>query len=486
MFLLALLLLVNLFLAAGTALFVYESLQEQELLAPRRGYQLLAALGVATVVVLLIPPARGFLATAYGLGAGVFALLLVPFRRESRALKGTRGYVVGEVQRMDERDIVFARNRSIRPGSEEYQLYYEQLHPEWKERDDRRRALGGPLSKPGKIDNWRPNSALMFANFQIPSFLGPHAEAAPLPDHPPAELEPERASEIIKGIARHLGAAAVGVCKVDPRWVYSRRGEIFNQNWEEWGTPIAEFPPYAVVIATEMDHEMVQGAPHTPAVVESTANYARGAYITTILAQWFGAMGYRGEAEHNRHYKCLMVPLAVDAGLGELGRFGYLISDQVGARCRIFACLTDMPLATNEPVDLGAEGFCEKCRKCADSCPSRSIPKGEKTVAKGTRRWMLDADTCFAYWGKIGTDCCVCMSVCPFSRPNRSLHKVVRWMVKRSPLAQRLFPYVDNFLYGTRWKPRQAPAWVDYPRKGTMGEMPGADEVPEISSRDMS
>jgi len=135
---------------------------------------------------------------------------------------------------------------------------------------------------------------------------------------------------------------------------------------------------------------------------------------------------------------------------------------------------------------LGADKFCENCRKCADSCPSRSIPKEGKTVSRGTRRWLLDADTCFAYWGKIGTDCCICMSVCPFSRPNRSLHKLVRWVLRRSPLAQRFFPYVDNFLYGTRWKPRRVPAWVDYPRKGSGDEVPPADRAQETSSWDMA
>ncbi len=38
------------------------------------------------------------------------------------------------------------------------------------------------------------------------------------------------------------------------------------------------------------------------------------------MAQWFGNMGYRAVAEHNRHYDLLMVPLAVDAWLAELAR----------------------------------------------------------------------------------------------------------------------------------------------------------------------
>ena len=109
--------------------------------------------------------------------------------------------------------------------------------------------------------------------------------------------------------------------------------------------------------------------------------------------------------------------------------------------------------------------FCEKCEKCADSCPSRSIPHGEKTIHNGRLIWKMDEQTCFDYWGKVGTDCGICMIACPFSRPNRTVHKMVRWMVKRSPLAQRVLPHVDNYLYGKKWKPRRAFEWMQPPRR---------------------
>lgn len=476
------LLTISIVILVGVAVFTYVSLREQEPRAPKIGAAGIAAQSVLTLAVIFVPEVRMPLAVVYGLGLVAFVVLLIARKSNSRALQGAAGYVEGEFEKMDERDIVFARNRSMRPGSEQYRLYYQELHPELKEGDDRRRAVGGPLGKPGSIDGWRPNSAMMFANFQLPLLLGPHAEASPLPDHPPAGLDPARATQIVKGLAQHLGAVAVGVCKVDPRWAYSRHGEVFYENWEDWGKEITDLLPYAVVFATEMDHELVGAGPHTPAVVESTANYALGAYVSTILTNWFSAMGYRGEAEHNRHYKHLLVPLAIDAGLGELGRFGYLISDQVGARCRIFACLTDMPLVPDKPVDLGAEVFCEACMKCADSCPSRSIPTGEKTVERGLLRWKMHAETCFAYWGKIGTDCSVCMGVCPFSRPNHSIHTMMRWMLKRSPLVGKYAPYVDNFLYGKRWKPRRVPSWLDYPRRKDRPEVPEAEEIPPLST----
>lgn len=217
--LLTFLLAVNATLIAGVTLFTCDALREQEALASKRGYQLLGALGVLTLAIALLPGVRPPLAVVYTLALAGAAALLRPRRSNSRALRGAQGYVVGHVQRVDERDIVFARNRSLRPGSDEYRTYYADLHPERKERDDRRRAAGGPLSQPGKIDGWRANSAMMFANFQIPAFLGVHATAAPMPDHPPAELDPRRASEIVKGLAVHLGAVSAGVCRVDPRWV---------------------------------------------------------------------------------------------------------------------------------------------------------------------------------------------------------------------------------------------------------------------------
>ena len=123
-----------------------------------------------------------------------------------------------------------------------------------------------------------------------------------------------------------------------------------------------------------------------------------------------------------------------------------------------------MPLLADKPVDLGVEKFCEGCMKCADSCPSKSIPQGEKTLVNGVRKWKLNEETCFDYWAKVGTDCSICMGVCPFSRPNKSLHRLVRWYLKRSNPARSLFPFVDNFIYGKRWKPRPPPDWIDYRR----------------------
>ncbi len=472
--------LINLGIMGMAGLFMYESIREQELRASKIGGAAVAFHLLLGVLIFVFPPIGIPLAWFFCIALAGLVIFFIPYSRKARSLEGAAGYLTGDgsdFRPMDERDIMFARNRILKPGTEQFERYYA-MHPEHKEYDDRRRARGGPLGKPGSIDGaYRPNVSMLVSSFELPNMVGrgvrvnpglavSHSTYTSKDKAPqPAEIDPAKAALIVKGWAKHLGADLVGVCKIDPRWAYSHKGEIHFGEWEEWGREIPEPLPYAVVVATEMKREMVMTAPHTPAVVESGYNYSKGAYITTILANWFGNMGYRAVAEHNRHYDLLLVPLAVDAGLGELGRQGYLIADKFGPRVRLFAVQTDMPLVPDKPVDLGAEKFCETCVKCAQSCPSKSIPPGRRQEAdRGIKRWKVDEESCFDYWGKIGTDCCVCMAICPFSRPYRSIHRLVKYVLKRSQLARVLFPHIDNVLYGRLWKSRKAPDWIAYPK----------------------
>lgn len=462
------------FLAANVILIV-DSIREQEPRASRIGLAgaiFFLALGG---VIVWAPASRVPIAVILGTIALVGLILFVPGKSSTRALQGSMGYATGEVKRFDERDVVFARNFSLPPGSEAYKRYYE-MHPEKEEADARRREKGGPVGwRRGAIDGgYPPNVAMSNALETFSSLLrstdpasayrvsGPNPEAGSHPQSAKVAIDPAKATHIVKGFARHLGADLVGVCKTNPLWTYSHRGIIFEDRWEEWGQEIPEPLPYTVVIATEMNLENVGAAPHTPVSVESEFNYALGACITIPLSQWFIEMGYQAVPQFAGAYDCVMVPLAVDAGLGELGRQGFLIADTFGPRVRLFAVTTDMPLLPDEPLDLGVEEFCATCLKCADSCPSQSIPKGEKVVFNGVEKWKLDQDTCFEYWARIGTGCCICMAVCPFSRPNRSLHRLVRWMLRRSSLACKVLPYVENFVYGKRWRSKSVPEWVRY------------------------
>jgi hypothetical protein len=78
-------------------------------------------------------------------------------------------------------------------------------------------------------------------------------------------------------------------------------------------------------------------------------------------------------------------------------------------------------------------------------------------------KWKINPEACFEYWAKAGTDCAICMSICPLGRRDTFINNLYRWMVARSPIAQVLFPYLDNWIYGRKWKPRKVSSWLDYP-----------------------
>jgi len=448
----------------GFLYFTFESHKEQETRATKNGI-----IGIVFSIIIggiiLIPQAKIMISVFFITGVLCALSLLIPASPNKKALKGAKGYLVGQPKRFDERDSVFARYRSLIPGTDRYDFFYKNIHPEKEERDAKRRKIGF-VGTPGSIDNgYQANIAMMHASDEIPPYLGQYAINDPEPGTPIANLSPEKATLIVKNLAKHIGADLVGITKVDTDLLYSNRGETHYGKVENWGKEIKDLPPYAVVMITEMNYGHVISAPHSPTVAESAHLYARGAYITTLLARWFSHMGYRGVAENTRNYDLPLPPLAVDAGLGEVGRQGYLISPKFGARTRIFAVFTDMPLIPDKPISIGVEEFCKSCKKCADSCPSKSIPQGEKIIHNGFEKWKLDEDSCYEYWSKVGTDCSICMAICPFSRPNTFLHKFVRLFVAKSKIAQILFPYIDNFLYGKRWRPKTVKPWLNYKKE---------------------
>ncbi|MGD2100005.1 MAG: reductive dehalogenase domain-containing protein [Desulfobacterales bacterium] len=399
-------------------------------------------------------------------GAGLCAILFVKKSPANlKALQGTQGAIVGDVKRIDERDVVFARNRSIRPGTDQYGTYY-QMRPEYEKMDAARREKGGPLGQPGIIDRPkdRPNIAATLSSLGIAMSLSAPETYQPAA-HPEfkgqrVRLSPQEATDRVKGYTLNLGAKHVGITEINPLWSYSKRGEIFLENWEDWGKEIDVTHQYAIVFTTEMAFELVGTAPHTPTVISSMSNYAQGAAIASQLAAYIANMGYSATANHVRHYDAVLVPLAVDAGLGEVGRLGYLMTKDFGSRVRLAAVTTDLALIADSPVDIGVEDFCKICKKCAHCCPSNSIPSGEPTEVNGTLRWKLNAETCFDYWGKVGTDCNVCMRVCPWSHASSFPHKIIRALISRNRLSRRLFYYLDDIFYGRKPKPKPAPPWA--------------------------
>ena len=197
-----------------------------------------------------------------------------------------------------------------------------------------------------------------------------------------------------------------------------------------------------------MDADKIKSAPHTPVMLESLKNYAKGAYIATQVASYIANIGYKAKVNQMAHYDVMIVPLAIDAGLGELSRMGYLITKEFGPRVRLSAVLTNLPLIPDKPVDIGVVDFCTKCKKCAHNCPSNSISFDNRIEENGSLRWVINRESCFKYWQTVGTDCCICMKVCPWSHPNTFPHRVISHLVSRNSNSRFLFSWMDDVIYG--------------------------------------
>jgi reductive dehalogenase len=359
-------------------------------------------------------------------------------------LPQTRGIKIKESEqnRFDERDSIFSRMKFVE-GSEDYNEYYKNRQ-ELKETDHKLRKMPH-LSHP-ETDAYDPLiSPMMFAEFAITDKL--------IPDEPKIDNKKEKQNydlykmtEWLKQTVLDSGATCCGVTRVDEAYLYSYKG--YSGGISPFGSSILKEYEYALVFAVEMDHFQMQKSPKAPIVVETARQYVNSARIGLVLANYINYMGFKARVEMVKSYHSILPALAYQAGLGELGRIGILMTKKHGPRVRLGAVLTDMPLACDAPINLGMQHFCEICTKCANCCPSKAIPKGEKVWIRGIHKWQINPEKCFTYWRKLGTDCGICMTICPYSKPDSFIHNIVRYSAERSYLSRSLWSFADNLFYG--------------------------------------
>jgi len=355
-------------------------------------------------------------------------------------------------QRFDERDIMFARAYLI-PGSPEYEAYYA-MRPENQVADDKIRALPGLLSPAAKKANTLAFASAR-ASFALTGALREEVEGPP--DAVRSQLTAAQMTPYIKDLARYYGARTVGITELQPYHVYSHIGRGSG----EYGAPITLDHRYAIAFTVEMDHAMMGPAPDAPTVMESARQYVEAARVALQLSYLIRWLGYPARAHIDGNYRVIAPLVARDAGLGEIGRMGLLMTPELGPRVRLGVVTTDLPLIPDQRSDdTSAIDFCRICKKCAENCPSRSIPLDDRQEIGGALRWRINSDSCFHYWNVTGTDCGLCMAVCPYSHPDNPAHNLMRWAVRRSGLARRAVLWMDDVFYGHKPVPRPAPGWV--------------------------
>ena len=283
----------------------------------------------------------------------------------------------------------------------------------------------------------------------------------PNPNKLPVEDPQEMAAEI-KQVCRFFGADIVGITSTDLRWHYTNS---FNpKKLAEKPHAIPDGLEHTIVIGTEMAHNVIKTYPSATAGVATGYGYSRDAHTLQSIATFIQGMGYRAVASLNDTAN--RIPYAIQAGLGEYGRHGLVITREFGPRLRFGQIFTDLPLVHDAPIKFGVKEFCEICRRCSNACPPKAIPHGEpqeKIINQsnliGVRKWSVDAEKCFKFWTDQGTECGICIRVCPYNKPTKTWYEKLyyecwRWLAG-TPL-RRLALWLDTALGFGGAKP---PSW---------------------------
>jgi ferredoxin len=353
-------------------------------------------------------------------------------------------------QRYDERRIMFARMR-MQPDATNYQDYYLQ-HPEDQAGDDAIRQNGWHSRQ--ELSS-RLMDAAAHASFAAVGGMREMVDgevASGKIDIPAAER-----SAYLCGLAQFFGALEAGVTLLKPEHIYSHVGRGAG----EWGEEIALNHTHAIALTTEMARENIISAPRQPVMAESARQYARAGLTAVMLAAAIRAMGYEARAHIDGNYRVICPLVARDAGLGEIGRMGLLMTPRQGPRVRLAVVTTNLPLQTHDyqPKHTIID-FCERCNKCAVNCPGKAIPTGERIMIDGALRWQVDQQRCYHFWMRAGTDCGRCMAVCPLAHSDHWTHNLLRQGIQCSTAFRQMYVKLDRWLYGAHPQPKSAPAWL--------------------------
>lgn len=257
-------------------------------------------------------------------------------------------------------------------------------------------------------------------------------------------------SRLIKKVGLMFGAEMVRIARVDQRWVY-----------QDVSIP----HPYVIVVVVSHIRSFINSAPSHFAYFSAGDTYSRLKFITTQLTDFIRGLGYDASCGQNFRdsgahvMEMLMVPTAIDAGVGEFSRTGHVLSPEFGNNMRFKPVTTDLPLEPDKPVSFGGHEFCVACENCAAFCPARAVPFGPPTDVPptvhnnpGYRKWYVDHERCLIFWGvnkKKWTSCAGrCIAACPWNKPVTTFHNLFRWGATQSSRSvQKMLIRADRLIY---------------------------------------
>jgi epoxyqueuosine reductase QueG len=204
--------------------------------------------------------------------------------------------------------------------------------------------------------------------------------------------------------AHSLGATDIGYTRVDPDRIFKGHTLLFGN---------------AIVFTMEMDYDLISQAPSIPTYEEIHRTYCQLGVVVNSVADFLRERGFNAYAGPAIGSEGSFVPLARDAGLGEVGKNGMIITEKNGPRVRLAAVYTDienLPFATENPHGW-VRDYCDICNACVHACPVDAIFEEPKVAPEGGPVFMDHVACAMPFSNDHG--CTVCIKACPFMHKGR-------------------------------------------------------------------
>jgi ferredoxin len=285
----------------------------------------------------------------------------------------------------------------------------------------------------------------------VRSFARARALCAVEPVASPTRASREELTELVRAEGLRLGLSAIGFAPYDPKYTYKEVGEL------ESGT--------VVVCLLEQDWERTQQIPSA-----RTERHVLGVEYpelqrrTAALAEYIHGLGHRAQPQTFAG-ESIFIHYGVQAGLGQLGLNGQLLTPQAGSRVRLTLITTDLDLVHDEPVDYGIHPICDACRLCVRRCPPGAIPN-RRAEHRGVTKAKIKTERCLPVLIQ-AQGCAICMKVCPVQR--YGLDRVKARFLERGEILGKGtdelegYDWIDGRHYGPGEKPRITPELVSPP-----------------------
>jgi Uncharacterized Fe-S protein len=226
------------------------------------------------------------------------------------------------------------------------------------------------------------------------------------------------------------GASMVGFAKLNDLYA---KVDLDAPRSEDSVTEAFDIPQYPIGISIVLAYpnEIIKNISKEPNMDYYDAYHELNQQLdemTNMCAEYIEKAGYHAYAQTTSVVKEFGIfrtimphkTVAVNAGLGWIGKSALFVTEPYGSAVRLTSVLTDAPLTTGKPT---LKSKCGKCMRCTDACPGKAV-SGRLWNPENDRDDFFDANACRKKAREIAaktlhkeiTLCGKCIEVCPYTR----------------------------------------------------------------------